>query len=125
VQGSAVPGLTVTLHRHPSGADAPLATAVVGSSGYFEVEVAVSPDQLTMLYARTENEDGVLSEMSEALTYVHDGIAPDMPVLSGTDPVTPGATAFPLVVGSAEPGATVEIYVYATCAGAAAGTGMD
>jgi hypothetical protein len=46
-----------------------------------------------------------------------DVVAPPAPRLTSTDPTSPGSSATPRILGSAEPGSTVRLYSGAACAG--------
>jgi sugar lactone lactonase YvrE len=54
---------------------------------------------------------GNASSQSEAFTYVRDLSAPSAPSITSTDPASPAQTASPSVIGTAESGSTVQIFV--------------
>ena len=56
------------------------------------------------------------------MTYLLDDDAPTAPTISGTDPTSPSNVGAPLVEGTAEPGATVEVFVDTVCTGSPAST---
>jgi len=44
-------------------------------------------------------------------------IGPSIPVLSGTDPASPGASTTPAILGKSDPGTTIKLYLGAGCRG--------
>lgn len=73
----------------------------------------------------------VLSAPSAGLSLVHgigtgafvDDDPPDAPMITGTSPASPSASATPSVIGTAETGTTVRLYLNGSCAGSPAATG--
>ena len=52
-----------------------------------------------------------------------DGVAPSAPSLAATDPASPADDNSPKLIGSAQPGTTIEVYANATCSGAPVASG--
>jgi hypothetical protein len=96
-----------------------------GSLERFEgqgIEVTVSPDVTTTLYA-DETDGAETSNCSSGLTYKQVSAPPAVPTVSSVSPVGPANDNRPVVSGSAEEGATVTLYDNASCSGAVLGTG--
>ena len=66
---------------------------------------------------------GNVSACSTAnVTYFFDDDAPTAPTITGTDPPSPSNVGAPLVEGTAEPNADIEVFVGTTCTGTPAAT---
>ncbi len=117
LQGTAEPGAEVSLYTNAAGAGVPAATGVAGPGGAFSIGVSASPDAVTTFVAVAVGGNGVASEPSTGFAYRHDGTPPATPVLLGTTPASPAYESRPLVRGTAEPGATVQLHSQAGGAG--------
>lgn len=117
LQGTAEPGAEVRIYTNAAGAGVAAATGIAGAGGVFSIGVSASPDALTTFAAVAIGGSGVASEPSTGFAYVHDGTPPGAPVLLGTTPATPAYESRPLVRGTAEPGATVQLHSQAGGAG--------
>jgi subtilisin family serine protease len=126
IVGSAEPGTTVDLY-----ADATCDGPVVASGSAAELSspgIAVSvADNSEIAFSAEARIDGLgASGCSQPISYTEvspDGPAPAAPVLLSTSPTSPASFWFPRIVGSAEPGSSIRIFVGTGCAGATAGTG--
>jgi subtilase family serine protease len=122
--GGTEAGATVHIYT-----DSACTGAVVGSatgsstSGSFSVSVTAQANATTTFYARATDAAGNVSSCSVGRGYTHDGVAPTVPVLTGTNPVSPGTSTQPAFQGTAEPGATVRLYTTSTCTGTVAASG--
>ncbi len=124
VFGSAEDGTTVKLYNR---ADCARGEIGAGSAAELAAGIAVSKplarNATTPIAARAFDSAGNASACSAALDYTHDSIKPAAPTLSATDPDSPSPEANPRVLGSAEAGATIRLYLRTTCAGGLIGTG--
>jgi hypothetical protein len=80
------------------------------------------PDESTAEFTAIVETHFNSSPCSEPISYtnstgVKDETAPNPPVLSSTDPVSPAADEHPKLLGSAEAGATMRVYLGPKCAG--------
>ncbi|MBM4396336.1 MAG: fibronectin type III domain-containing protein, partial [Deltaproteobacteria bacterium] len=124
VTGLGEVGATVRVFASADCSGTPLATGKVDASGGFAILVGVPSNAETTLYAQATDVAGNVSACSDdGLTYVHDSLRPDAPVMTGTDPVSPSNVAAPSVKGTAEAGAAVSVFTTTNCSGGAAGTG--
>ncbi len=124
VKGSAEDGSTVALYKQV-GCAGPV--VVTGAAATFAAtgltSTAVLSGQLTTFSATATDAAGNVSSCSTTTTsYLLDDDPPTAPTISGTDPVSPSNVGAPVVEGTAEPNADVEVFVGAVCTGAAAAT---
>lgn len=124
LQGSAEANAQVRIFTNPSGAGAPAATTTADAAGAFSAGVAAASNASTTFYAFATGTTGVESEASEGFVYVHDTSNPNPPVLTGTSPPTPNYESRPFVLGTAEPGATVQLHALAGGAGPVVGSSV-
>ena len=122
VLGSAEPASLVRLYTVAGCVGQPAAEGLASALGLFVIEVEVLPDTLTLLSADAVDAAGNASTCAGPLSYVHDAVPPDAPLLSHTDPGSPGATNSPTLYGQAEPGATVTVTIKPDCTGIAVGS---
>jgi hypothetical protein len=119
IQGSAEPGSTVSLYGTADCSGAPIATgpeAVFSSTG---IAAHVGNDTTTTFHATVTDEAGNVSACStDAITYVEDSTAPAPPDLAATNPVGPANDNNPEILGQAEVGSTVNIFLTPDCSGA-------
>lgn len=125
VLGEAEPGVVVRLYLGEGCQGDPVGQADVSGLGLFQLGVTVLPNSTTVWSADAIDSANNSSACSETIVqFVHDDQAPDAPVLLGTDPESPGETNTPTVLGTAEPGSAVTLYLKADCTGVAVGTGV-
>jgi hypothetical protein len=94
-----------------------LATTTAGpSAGTITFPVTVEDDTTSTFSVSAADELGNTS-CSSAFTYVEDSTPPAVPVLSGTDPVSPSTWSQPKFLGAAEPGASVQLFKTEDCSG--------
>ncbi|MCX5740942.1 MAG: Ig-like domain-containing protein, partial [Proteobacteria bacterium] len=91
------------------------AAAGVASGGAFGIGITVTSNSTTPITATATDPAGNVSGCSAALTYVHDSLAPDAPVFTGTTPGSPSNINTPMISGTTEPAASVQLYSNATC----------
>ncbi|MFT5430749.1 MAG: alpha-tubulin suppressor-like RCC1 family protein, partial [Myxococcota bacterium] len=123
VAGTAEAGATITLYKS-GDCTGQVAGSINATGGTFSVVVSVLPNAKATLSATATDGVGNVSGCSDPLVYIHDNTAPGPPLLTGTQPGSPGQDPTPTVSGSTEAGADVTLYFGTACGGAAAGTGV-
>jgi hypothetical protein len=123
VEGTAEPGAAVEVYVDSDCTGVPAATGTASAAGTFSFNVDVTRNASVTLRAVAVDAAGNRSACSTAVVYVHDDIAPVVSIVR-TVPLSPSSDPRPLVEGTAEPGATVEVFVDTACTGAPAATGM-
>lgn len=123
VYGSAEAGARVSLYTDSTCAGSVVGSGTASSMGGFSVMGTARANTTTTFYARATDAVGNVSPCSAGWSYTHDGVAPAAPVLTATNPVSPGTTPQPAFQGTAEPGATVRLYTTNTCTGTVAASG--
>lgn len=115
VNGTAEVGATITFYADECLGD-PIGSATVGDDGAFAGAIEALANATTTIHADATDGAGNVSECSpDPITYLHDDLAPDAPVLTATEPASPSRTSLaPKVTGSGEDGATARLYV-GTC----------
>ncbi|MFT7622817.1 MAG: alpha-tubulin suppressor-like RCC1 family protein, partial [Myxococcota bacterium] len=120
IQGSTEPEAVVTLFQEANCLGQPVATAFASAVGGFEMEAPAGANQTTIFSAHASDPVGNISACSNPIGYLNDVAAPAVPVLTGTEPVSPSATdTQPTLLGLGEVGSIVNIYKNASCSGAA------
>jgi subtilase family protein len=122
VQGTAEAGATVSIYPTSdcSGPAAAIGTAAQFASPGIQVTVPVGGTRT--FRATAVNPGGTSACSATSTTYTQQG-APVPPTVAGTDPVSPAASTTPRVVGIADAGATVSLYVTSDCSGPPVATG--
>jgi alpha-tubulin suppressor-like RCC1 family protein len=119
-RGTAEPGVSVT--RHADAACGPvLGTVTAQGDGSWAIGTLVAENATTTLHARATDVAGNGSACSAGLAYVEDSTAPAAPALA-TTPASPSNLNDLAVSGTAEAGATVQLYLGAACLGTPAAT---
>lgn len=89
-----------------------------GSGNWNIASVAVAANTTTTLYAAATDAAGNVSTCSAVFNYRHDNIAPNPPIVTGTNPFPLGNNATPSVLGTVdETGLRVRVYKTADCSG--------
>ncbi|MDP6946091.1 MAG: hypothetical protein QF464_18220, partial [Myxococcota bacterium] len=125
VHGTTDPNVLVTLYTSEGCFQDESATTTSDGSGDFSFDVTVEANTLTMFYANATDEIGNVSVCSDGLPYLHDNEVPDAPVLTGTDPESPGQDPTPEVLGQSEAEIQVLLFTNPDCAGAPVGQGLS
>lgn len=123
LSGTAEAGSTVRIYTNSTCTGTVAGTGTASSTGSFTLTASALANTTTTFYARATDAAGNASPCSSGRSYTHDGIAPTAPVLTGTNPVSPGTSTQPGFQGTAEPGATVRLYTTSTCSGTVAASG--
>ena len=76
-------------------------------------------DSESDVYDRSNGETRIVSTGNAAT------IGPATPVLTGTDPASPGESLTPSIQGQADPGTSIKLYTSADCSGAPVATGTS
>ncbi|MGF1466737.1 MAG: Ig-like domain-containing protein [Sandaracinaceae bacterium] len=119
VLGLAEPSAEVRLYADPTCPEfLELGRGSAGADGSFAVEIAVGDNTTTAIHGLAEAEDRPPSPCSEdSLLYVEDSLPPTIPLLTGTDPISPAEDPMPEVQGQTEAEARVELYTDPDCSG--------
>jgi len=105
---------------------AEIASGYADGDGDFAVILAVGDDTTTTIYANAADVAGNVSDCAaNGITYVEDSTAPAPPSLTSTDPVSPADQHHPLVNGTAESHASVDLFSDAACTTSLASTTAD
>lgn len=120
---SVEPTNAVTLYTEAGCLGAVAATGTLGELEGAGIQVTVAAESITTFYA-TES-DGVETSACSAqgLRYRQVSSPPDPPGFTSVSPESPANNNFPILVGTADPEATVSIYTDASCAGTPLATG--
>ncbi len=119
VNGVTEPGATVRLYGAAGCVGTPLATGIADGAGAFALAGAATANAITSFSARAEDAAHNLSGCSAPLDYTHDSTPPSPPLLTGSTPASPSnASTTPILSGSSEAGAVVQVYASASCSGA-------
>jgi hypothetical protein len=125
IVGESEAGATVETFLNSGCTGAPAGMGTASVTGAFSVVTTVKANSENRIYARARDGAGNTSSCSSTFAfYVHDGVAPEAPVLSGSVPVSGSAEVTPSIQGSAESGSTVRLFASASCDGAVVGEGM-
>jgi hypothetical protein len=113
VSGRTERGAILTFYGDPDCLGPVLGTGL-SDDGTFDLPVTVPQNTVTTLHATATDGAGHVSDCStDPLVYLHDGLAPDAPVLLGTTPPSPSRTRLdPEVSGLAEAGALIRLYAF-------------
>ncbi|MCA9515378.1 MAG: hypothetical protein KC635_10575, partial [Myxococcales bacterium] len=120
VRGTAEAGSTVQIYANATCTGAARGAGTASGSGAFSIASLADQNTTTTFYARATDAAGNVSPCSTTFaSYVHDGSAPNRPVMIRTEPDRWSSTVHaPLVVGTAEPLSTVRVYLTQGCSGA-------
>ncbi len=113
--GTADPNVTILLFSDANCGGAPLLTGTSTPAGTFQFDLTVSENSETIFSASAVDAVGNVSPCSNDLEYVHDNTPPDPPILTATEPPSPGSSLTPFVLGTAEPSAVVFLFTNASC----------
>jgi hypothetical protein len=117
------PTNTITIYTDPN------CTGTVAGEGTADklekagIEVEVAPESVTSFYATQSNGGGSSPCSTESVTYRQVSTAPGPPSFSSVNPASGANDNFPRLIGSADPEATVSIYMNASCTGQPLATG--
>ncbi|MBK9516838.1 MAG: hypothetical protein IPO09_05665 [Anaeromyxobacter sp.] len=122
VSGTGPAGATLELFADAACAGVALGSGTVAADGAFAVVAAVADDTSLVLRARATGPGGASPCSTTSVAYQEDSTAPGAPTLLG--PPGPGNADQVSLSGAAEPGATVQVFQAADCAGAAVASGV-
>jgi hypothetical protein len=115
VNGTAEANASVKIYTN-STCTTQVATGTASAGGTFGISVAVSDNTSTTFYAQAFDGSGNPSGCSAAsAAYVEDSAAPAIPVVSSSNPAGPANNNAPLISGTAEANATVNLYSNSSC----------
>jgi len=122
IKGAAPAGSAVHLYANSSCTGTPVGNALAASFAA-GITVSVADNTTTTFYANATNSWGASSCSSTSVSYTEDSTPPAKPSVTSTNPASPANNNAPKVIGSAEAGSTVKLYVNGTCTSAVAATG--
>lgn len=120
IVGSAEAGSTLNVYVGPSCQDSAVASGTATELGSLGIEVSVNDDSVNEFSATATDAASNTSLCSAPIAYNEDSTAPAPPLLTGTDPPSPEINSHPRVIGYAEAGSTVQIFVGTGCEGSPA-----
>ncbi|MBI3071759.1 MAG: hypothetical protein HYY84_06475 [Deltaproteobacteria bacterium] len=125
IRGQAVAAATIKVYGQPDCGGAVVGEGTGAELATDGIAVSVTDDSTTTFSAIATDATGNTSPCSSTtVTYIEDSTPPAAPsVNAATNPPSPGKSLTPRVSGSAEAGATIEIFKSATCEGVPAATG--
>ena len=122
VKGTAPAGSAVHLYTNSACTGTPVGNALAASFGS-GITVSVADNTTTTFYANATNSWGASACSTTSVSYTEDSTPPAKPTLTATSPASPANNNSPKVIGSAEAGSTIKLYVNNTCTSAVAATG--
>ena len=128
VTGTAEVNSLVRIYLNGDCSGSPASSGVTGS-GTFNLSVTVPLNTTTTITATATDQAGNTSLCSAPMFYTHDTVPPPSPVFTGTFPASPANNNHPHLLGTAEAGSLVSMYLDAACtdppvaAGYASGAG--
>jgi hypothetical protein len=123
ITNSSEPNNTVTLYTDPSCTGAVAATGTVELLEEPGIQVTVGAESTTTFYAIQNNATEVSGCSPEGFSYRQVSSAPSAPAFSSVSPASPANYNFPYLIGSADPEATISIYVGSGCSGSPVASG--
>jgi hypothetical protein len=118
-------GNTINLYQSGNCSGAAIATALVDINGTVTIPVTVASNSTTSYTASATDVQENVSACSSVFIYTHDNIAPLVPAITGSIPVSPSRTSItPSLIITGEVGTTVKIYRSGSCSGAVQATGV-
>ncbi len=121
VNGTAQAGTTVRIYALPGCAGGVVGFGVA-TGGVFGITVTASAGLNTYFGTATDASSNVSGCSTMGLSYTQDSVAPGAPQLTSTSPASPSQSNAPIVNGTAEAGATVELYGTSNCTGTLLGS---
>ena len=114
INGTADTGNTVKLYK-TNNCTGTVAGSVVAANGSFSIPNSVTANTTTPFTATSTNSAGNVSTCSGVFNYTHDSTAPSAPAITASNPTSPGRSTTPTLSGTAEVGATVQLFTDSTC----------
>jgi hypothetical protein len=126
VIGTAETDSTVNLFTTDDCTGTVAASGPESAFGADGIAVHVEDDSTTTFHGTVTDEAGNVSACStESITYVEDSTAPEAPNLAATNPIGPANDNQPELVGSAEVGSTVTVFLTPDCSGTPLASGTE
>ncbi len=122
LSGTAEASATVRIFSGASCSGTAVATVTASASGTFSSTRTVTLNATSTFTATATDAAGNVSACSASLGYLHDGVAPSAPSLTGFTPASPSNSTQPVLAGTAEASSTVRIFSGSACAGTAVAT---
>ncbi|MBJ6762686.1 hypothetical protein JGU66_18120 [Myxococcaceae bacterium JPH2] len=113
--GNAETGSTVRVYTNATCSGSPAVSVTAATESLFSAAVPATANATTVFSVTATDPAGNVSGCSQPMSYVHDGMPPTTPVMTGFQPVSPSNSLTPQVRGTAEKGSTVQIFKGAGC----------
>jgi subtilisin family serine protease len=118
IVGSAEAGAIIAIYAGASCEKPPVASGSAAELAAPGIAVTVPDNSVSQFSANATDAAFNTSACSKPISYTEsspDEIAPAAPLLSGTSPASPAAASAVRVLGTAEPGSTIDVYRGAHC----------
>lgn len=123
IKGSAAAGSTVDLYTNDACSGPPVVSGTAAAFASPGLQITVANNSTTTVYGKATAPGDAPSPCSvSSITYVEDSAA-SVPTVTDSDPLSPANANTPRIMGTAEKGATVDLYTTADCTGPPAATG--
>ncbi|HTK83172.1 MAG TPA: Ig-like domain-containing protein, partial [Bacteroidota bacterium] len=116
VHGLSDPGATIRIYKNGTCSSPLAASTVADNFGNFSVAVTMNANTSNALTA-TAAVGGATSPCSDIFFYVHDNIAPNAPLITGTTPASPSNDSSIVVSGTSEANSMITVYLNGNCSG--------
>jgi hypothetical protein len=104
-------GSLIQLYKNGSCSGLVVGTGTIGVGGMVTIPTSVTANSSTIFSARALDAAGNAGVCSNTLTYVHDNIAPNVPLIVSSTPASPSNYITPILnIAGGEIGATLYIY---------------
>ena len=124
--GTSESGSTINVYTTNDCSGTAIATGPESAFSSTGITAHVADDTTTTFYATATDSAGNVSICSTtSVTYVEDSTAPEPPDLAATNPVGPANDNNPEIVGQAELGSTVNIFLTPDCSGSPLVSGTE
>ncbi|MGE3543974.1 MAG: Ig-like domain-containing protein, partial [Kofleriaceae bacterium] len=115
VVGTSEANALIKIYRTADCSGDEAATSAASGGGTFGIGITVPSNSVSALAATATDAAGNVSVCSTALTYMHDSLAPPIPMIMVSTPSSPANVNTPTVSGATEPGADVRLYSASNC----------
>ncbi|MGE0550750.1 MAG: Ig-like domain-containing protein [Kofleriaceae bacterium] len=115
VVGTSEPNALIKIYRTSDCTGAEAATSAASAGGTFGIGITVPSNSVSPLAATATDSAGNVSACSTAVTYMHDSLAPPVPMIMVSTPTSPANVNTPTVSGSTEAGSDVRLYSASNC----------
>ena len=115
VQGTAEAGAQITVHTSSNCVGSQVGSGTTSDLEGAGITSNLSANTTSQLFAKATDAAGNASACSTSVSYIHDSIAPDAPILTHTVPASPSQLINPSLIGTAEAGTTIKKFLSSNC----------